>query len=130
MGDGALRIRLLGGFEVAGDAAVPESAWRLRRAKSLVKLLALAPDRRMHREQVAEMLWPDRDPSSAANNLRQALFTARRALDAAGDDGSRCLSVRDGVLTLADVEVDVDVFEEAAAEARAQPTVPACEPTT
>jgi predicted ATPase/DNA-binding SARP family transcriptional activator len=127
MGDGALRIRLLGGFEIAGDAAVPESAWRLRRAKSLVKLLALAPDRRMHREQVAEVLWPDRDPASAANNLRQALFTARRALDAAGGEGSRCLSVRDGLLTLAGVEIDVDVFEEAAAEARAQPTVPACE---
>ena len=127
MGDRALRIRLLGGFEVAGDAAVPESAWRLRRAKSLVKLLALAPDRRMHREQVAEVLWPDRDQSSAANNLRQALFTARRALDAAGGEGSRCLSVRDGLLALADVDIDVDAFEEAAAQARAQPSVAACE---
>jgi predicted ATPase/DNA-binding SARP family transcriptional activator len=122
--DNALRIRLLGGFEIAaGDAVVPESAWRLRRAKSLVKLLALAPERRLHREQVAETLWPDRDQASAANNLRQALFVARRALG----DGSPCLTVRDGVLELDGVEVDVDAFEAAAAEARAQPDVDACE---
>jgi DNA-binding SARP family transcriptional activator len=44
MGNGALRIRLLGGFEVvAGESVVAESAWRLRRAKSVLKLLALAP---------------------------------------------------------------------------------------
>jgi predicted ATPase/DNA-binding SARP family transcriptional activator len=123
MGDTALRIRLLGGFEVAGAEAVPESAWRLRRAKSLVKLLALAPDRRLHREQVAEVLWPDRDQGSAANNLRQALFVARRALG----DGSDCLSVRDGVLALVAVAVDVDAFEQAVAQARAEPTIEACE---
>ena len=57
MGNVVLRIRLLGGFEVvAGESVVPESAWRLRRAKSVLKLLALAPDRRLHREQVAEVL--------------------------------------------------------------------------
>ena len=123
MGGTALRIRLLGGFEVAGAEAVPESAWRLRRAKSLVKLLALAPDRRLHREQVAELLWPDRDQGSAANNLRQALFVARRAL---GDE-SPCLAVRDGVLALVDVAVDVDDFEQAVADARAEPTIAACE---
>src|SRR4051794_17018202 len=89
-----LRIRLLGGFEVAaGDRAVPESAWRLRRAKSLVKLLALAPVRCVHREQVAELLWPDRDQASAANNLRQTLFVARRALDGVGLDGSALLAM-------------------------------------
>jgi predicted ATPase/DNA-binding SARP family transcriptional activator len=122
MGDTALRIRLLGGFEVAGDEVVPESAWRLRRAKSLVKLLALAPDRRMHREQVAELLWPDRDAASAANNLRQALFVARKALG----DGSPSLTVGDGVLALVDVDLDVDAFEQAVADARAEPTVESC----
>jgi predicted ATPase/DNA-binding SARP family transcriptional activator len=118
MGEVPLRIRMLGGFEVA---AVPERSWRLRRAKSLVKLLALAPERQMHREQVAELLWPDRDQASAANNLRQALFVARRAL------GAESLGVRDGLLALADVEIDVDAFEHAAAQARAEPSIDACE---
>ena len=45
-----LHVRLLGGFSVAtGDGVVEERAWRLRKAKTLVKLLALAPERRLHR---------------------------------------------------------------------------------
>ncbi len=85
MGSSPLRLRLLGGFGVTvGNRAVPESAWRLRKAKSLLKLLALAPDRRLHRERAAELLWPDRAADSAANNLHQALYVARRALEARG----------------------------------------------
>jgi predicted ATPase/DNA-binding SARP family transcriptional activator/Tfp pilus assembly protein PilF len=131
MGSVAVRIRLLGSFEVAAaDEVVPESAWRLRRAKSLVKLLALAPERRLHREQVAEILWPDRDGASAANNLRQVLFVARRALDGLDDaDASSCLTVRDGVVILGaerEVEIDVDAFEAAATAARERPSVAAC----
>ncbi|HWN07489.1 MAG TPA: hypothetical protein VNO53_10040, partial [Steroidobacteraceae bacterium] len=50
------RIRLLGGFSVAvGDDVVADRAWRLRKAKALVKILALAPDRRVHRERLAEL---------------------------------------------------------------------------
>src|SRR5436190_1201588 len=38
-----LRVRVLGGFGVAvGERPVPESAWRLRKAKSVIKLLARA----------------------------------------------------------------------------------------
>src|SRR5690348_17903258 len=80
----SLRIALLGGFSAtAGGKAVSEGAWRLRKSKSLVKLLALAPEHRLHRDQVIELLWPDRDPAAAANNLHQALYVARRALDGA-----------------------------------------------
>src|SRR5438105_2052064 len=38
-----------------GERVVPESAWRLRKAKSVIKLLALAPDRRMHRDRAREL---------------------------------------------------------------------------
>ncbi len=56
-----MEIRLLGGFvaTVAGRP-VTDDAWRLRRARTLIKLLALAPDRQMHREQLEELLWPRR----------------------------------------------------------------------
>ena len=91
------RIRLLGGFSVAvGDDVVVDRAWRLRKAKALVKILALAPDRRVHRERLAELLWPDRDADAAANNLNQALYAARRALDAAGADGAAAVALIDG----------------------------------
>jgi predicted ATPase/DNA-binding SARP family transcriptional activator len=113
------RIRLLGGFSVAvGDNVVADRAWRLRKAKALVKILALAPDRRVHRERLAELLWPDRDADAAANNLNQALYATRRALDAAGADGAAAVVLIDGAVVLK-AQVDVDVFEAAAARARA-----------
>ena len=105
-------MTLLGGFAVAVDGApVPESAWRLRKARELVKLLALAPGHRLHREQAMEVLWPDRDPAAAANNLHQAVHVARRALD------PDAIELRDEVLTL-HAEIDVDAFELAADRAR------------
>ncbi|MGZ4354172.1 MAG: ATP-binding protein [Gaiellaceae bacterium] len=90
---------------------MPERAWRLKKARELVKLLALAPDHRLHREQVMDVLWRDRDPAAAANNLHQAVHVARRALDPAA------IEVRDEVLFLA-ADVDVDRLELAAADAR------------
>src|SRR5579871_5921953 len=82
----ALEIRLLGGFSVrvvddAGSRAVQDADWRLRKAKHLVKLLALAVGHRLQREQVMELLWPEQDPEAAANNLHKAIYTARRALE-------------------------------------------------
>jgi predicted ATPase/DNA-binding SARP family transcriptional activator len=107
-----LRIRLLGGFSVEADGAlVDERAWRLRKARTLLKIVALAPGRRVHRDVVTELLWPDRDPRAALNNLHQALHAARRAV---GDPGA--LTLADDVLALtAAAWVDVDAFEAAAA---------------
>ena len=120
--DKAVQIRLFGAFAVCvGGEVVPEGAWRLRKAKSLVKLLALAPERRVHREQATELLWPERAPEAAANNFHQALYVARRALEAAGAETSAVLPLRDDMLVLypgGRVEVDVDVFEAAVARAR------------
>jgi DNA-binding SARP family transcriptional activator len=95
-----VRIRLLGGFVVErGGQPVNARAWRLRKARTLVKLLALARDQRLHRDLLLETLWPDRDRMSAVNNLHQALHVARRVL--AGDgptDG--LLELRDDVVVL------------------------------
>jgi predicted ATPase len=122
MGDDVLCVGLLGTFSVSlnGDA-VPDGAWRLRKAKTLIKLLALAPERRLHVEQAAELLWPERDPDSARNNLHQAMFAARRALDSIGIDGRRCLELHAEVVALGRhnlVEIDSVSFERAAATAR------------
>jgi predicted ATPase/DNA-binding SARP family transcriptional activator len=115
----SLRISLLGGFAVDADGrTVGEGAWRLRKSKGLVKLLALAPERRLHREQASELLWPDRDAAAAANNLHQALYVARRALETAGVDGASTVELSDDVLILHGASVDVEEFEAAAAAAR------------
>src|SRR3954466_15307766 len=117
--DSPMQIRLFGAFAVqVGEQLVPEGAWRLRKGKSLVKLLALSPERRVHRERATEFLWPDRAPEAAANNFHQALYVARRALEAAGAEAASVLPLRDDMLALypgGPVEVDVDAFEAAAA---------------
>src|SRR5262245_40651588 len=109
-------VTLLGGFAAeAGGSSVPDSAWRLRKARELVKLLALADGHRLHREQAMDALWPDRDPASAANNLNQAVHAARRAL------GADAITLVDSLLRL-EAEVDVDAFEDAAGDAKRQGT--------
>jgi predicted ATPase/DNA-binding SARP family transcriptional activator len=107
-----MRVRLLGGFgvEVAGRTVDP-SRWRLTKARTVVKLLALDPAQRLHREYLLDLLWPDRSPSAAANNLHQALHAARRALAGEGADG--LLELRDQVVVLRAsglVEVDAESF--------------------
>jgi DNA-binding SARP family transcriptional activator len=78
---GVVRIGLLGGFSVTvGDRKTDEGAWRLRKAASLIKLLALAPGHRLHRERAMDLLWPDLGLRAASNNLRQTLHVARRTL--------------------------------------------------
>ena len=130
MGDEVLCVSLLGTFSVSlsGDA-VPDDAWRLRKAKTLVKLLALAPERRLHAEQAAELLWADRDQASARNNLHQAIFAARRALDSLGLEGGRLpgAAARTWSRSARDdpVRVDVVAFERGRRErARASATRP------
>lgn len=44
-----VQISLLGGFAVTVSGESVEDHWRLRKAKTLVKLLALAPGHRLHR---------------------------------------------------------------------------------
>jgi len=108
-----LAVQLLGRFSVAVDAAlIPGDAWRSRRAADVVKLLALAPDHRMHRGQVMEALWPESEPEASGSNLRKALHFARRAL---GDE--QAIVNDHGVLVLhsdGGVETDVERFEAAA----------------
>jgi len=105
-------IKLLGEFgATAGGKPVADPVWRLRKGRELVKLLALAPGHRLHREQLMDALWPERDPAAAANNLHQVVHAARRAL------GADAITLREEQLTL-HADVDVDDFERAAAHAR------------
>ena len=109
------------------DRLVPEGAWRLRRAKSLIKLLALSPAHRAHRGRAAELLWPDRDLGVAVRNLTQVTYIARRALDVVDDNRGRCLVLRDEMLALeCRLEIDVEVFEAAAAAAAGGDDVEVC----
>jgi predicted ATPase/DNA-binding SARP family transcriptional activator len=117
--DAGVRIRLLGGFEVTvAGRPVAADAWRLRKAKTLVKLLALARGHRLHREALVAVLWPERDGASAANNLHQALYVARRVVGGASA-GLFCL--RDDIVLLSEGAMpwlDTEAFEAARQRAR------------
>ena len=127
----AVRVHLLGGFRVAcGSREIPAPRWRLRKAQHLVKLLALAPDRRLDRDQALDLLWPDLTPEAAANNLRFALHVARRLMEPvlAATAPPVELHLRGDWITLwpADrVWTDVAAFEAAAAAARRRQEVAA-----
>ena len=104
--------------------SIGDDQWHLRKAQSLLKLLAMAEGHRLHREQAMELLWPDLHPEAALNNLHYALRVARRALEPpalASSAPSRYLRLRSEQLTLcpdSPLWVDVEAFEEAAATAR------------
>jgi predicted ATPase len=123
-GDDILCIGLLGAFSVsAGSNVIGDDAWRLRKARTLIKLLALVPEHRLHVDQAAELLWAGRDPDSARNNLHQVIFAVRRALDSIGLDGGRYLELREELILLSPkdpVRIDVVAFEELATTAREQ----------
>ena len=118
----SVRVRLLGGFDVEVDGRpVASSAWRLRKASELIRVLCVAPGHRLHREQLIEQLWPDRPPEAAVNNLHQAIHVARTALGSKENAAQGILVLRDGVLALCPdggLWVDTEAFEAAARGAR------------
>jgi DNA-binding SARP family transcriptional activator/TolB-like protein len=128
-----LEIYLLGPFRVAVDGrAVEQRYWSRRKPALLVKLLALQPHHQLHREQVMELLWPDLDVEAAANNLHKNIHAARRALEPAlksGPDSNFILTRGQQVSLRAPgkLRVDVEEFEQAAAEALKSSDTHACE---
>ena len=83
-----VRVCLLGGFRVCvGERTGGGTGWRLKKAANLVKILALAPKHRLHREGAMELLWPDLEVGAATNNLRHpGRVAARRE----GSSSGRC----------------------------------------
>lgn len=77
-----LSLHLLGGFAAVRDDGVEiPRRWRRSTAQTLVKLLAVAPELRRHREEVMDLLWPDAPMDAAVRNLRVTLHAARHALE-------------------------------------------------
>ena len=96
-----VRVWLLGDFRISlGARSIGEWAWGLRKAAAIVKLLALSPGCRLHREQVMNLLWPHLGRQAAANNLRRTLHAARRALDPDPTATNRYLALQGGQIAL------------------------------
>ncbi|GBD08575.1 Serine/threonine-protein kinase PknK [Candidatus Thermoflexus japonica] len=77
-----LYIQTLGPFRVwRGLYEIPAEAWGRTRARRLFQFLIVHRRRPVHREEILEALWPDRDPASAALELRVTLHALHRALE-------------------------------------------------
>jgi DNA-binding SARP family transcriptional activator/predicted negative regulator of RcsB-dependent stress response len=111
-----VQIDLLGQFRVRLDGReISANEWRREKSAALIKLLALSPGHRIHREKAIDLFWPDSPLDTAATNLRKALHFARRAL---GEHD--LLALKNDIILLApgqELHLDVEVFETAAREA-------------
>lgn len=108
-------IQLLGEFRVVINDRRVDTLSEHRRATELVKLLALAPAHRMHREEVVEALWKHLEPEAARANLHKAASYARKSLGA-----KEAIVLRDGWVHLwptVPVSTDADWFEREAVSA-------------
>jgi len=113
-----IQITLLGRFAVTvGGVPVAGASWKRRHAAAIVKVLALAPGRRLHREQVIDLLWPEDTIAGAVPKLHKAAHFARRAIgvpDAVVLRGDQVILGPGGSVT-----VDAVRFEELARRALA-----------
>ncbi len=76
-----IHVTLLGRFAVTvGGVPVAEAGWKRRHAAAVVKVLALAPGRRLHREQVIDLVWPGDTIAATVPKLHKAAHFARRAI--------------------------------------------------
>jgi DNA-binding SARP family transcriptional activator/GAF domain-containing protein len=83
-----LDLRCLGTFAVLSDGvSVPPERFARRRSLTLLKVLLTRYEKQVHREELMELLWPERDPESATTLLNVAVHYLRRGLDPAAREG-------------------------------------------
>jgi DNA-binding SARP family transcriptional activator/TolB-like protein len=79
-------VRLLGPFAIEANVGRPVSiAVRSRKARALLAYLAMQPDYRGTREELATLLWGDGPDQQARHSLRQCLVALRQDLSVASE---------------------------------------------
>jgi DNA-binding SARP family transcriptional activator len=122
-----LRLYVLGQFRLeqrvegqngAADRweAVTEASLQHQRVRSLLNCLVSSPGRKLAREQVLYMLWPELDVETASHRLDRAVYTLRQIFEPgrARAGSSKLLQTDHSTLTLADQSllwIDADAFE-------------------
>lgn len=111
-----ITVQMLDGFQVWLDEMAPVSLPR-GKAGSLLKLLLLHRRRRLSRQRLCSMLWPQADAAGARNNLNVTLHRLRRAL---GDGAAEIRCFEDGYQFVAgaDLWIDAELFEQHAEAGR------------
>ena len=125
----ALRIRTLGQFQLERKygqdwRSVADAAWQHQRVRALLACLLSSPGRKLGREQVMDVLWPDADIETASSRLDRSVYSLRQVLEPALNRpaSSRLLRMEREGPVLADqahIWVDADEFEHLLNQARA-----------
>ena len=77
--DSTLQARLMGNLSLQDATGVDRTPGG-QKARALIGLLAMTPDRRRPRRWIEQKLWSDRSPEQASSSLRQVLMELRTAL--------------------------------------------------
>ncbi|MDQ6644198.1 MAG: AAA family ATPase, partial [Chloroflexota bacterium] len=117
----ALRIRTLGQFQLERRSgqdwqSVEDAAWQHQRVRALLAHLVSSPGRKLGRELLMDVLWPDADIETASSRLDRTVYTLRQLIEPAHSRpaSSRMLRIERERLVLADqtqIWVDADEFE-------------------
>jgi DNA-binding SARP family transcriptional activator/TolB-like protein len=112
-------LRLLGAFTVEVNAARPVAiAVRSRKARALLAYLAMKPDWRASREELATLLWGDNPDAQARHSLRQCLVSLRQDLHLLAPD---MLDIGRETIELSPDALMVDARELAACAVTSEP---------
>ncbi len=92
-----LEIRCFGAFELyqQGKLAVPNMLKR-RKAMNLLQILLINGGRRVSRDALEELLWPEADPEAAANRFYVLAHTLRRLVEPSHLDQNWVFICNDG----------------------------------
>ncbi len=124
-----VRLYVLGQFTLERHngqrwQAVADASMQHQRVRSLLTCLISSPGRKLGREQVIELLWPDLDFDTASHRLDKAVHSLRQLFEPARSRPATTslLLTEHATIMLADqsqVWVDADDFEALLARARA-----------
>jgi DNA-binding SARP family transcriptional activator len=121
-GEQATSLQLFGGFRLVISGRVVDLKTVKPRARAVLHLLALRAGQPVHREILAESLWPEVGPNTATRNLHVAVSAVRQALEPGVARGDASVVVRDGdayrLILPPSASVDVADFDRAWQEAR------------
>jgi DNA-binding SARP family transcriptional activator len=115
-------VRCLGGFQFEVDGQAVDLNPLRPRARALLRLLALSPNRDVHREHLVDALWPGTDLTVGTRRLQVAVSSVRQLVEQAGLPGAEVLIRRGDAYRLAlpsGAVVDTETFERGAREADA-----------
>ncbi|MET0967423.1 MAG: AAA family ATPase [Nakamurella sp.] len=87
-----IKVRCFGGFSFEIDDVAIDLAELRPRARALLRLLAVSPDRAVHRERLVDALWPGVDLTVGTRRLQVALSSVRQLLEHAGLSGTEILA--------------------------------------